>query len=193
MKIKELCVKYGSNKTKEYQQSFAPIYDFLCSKLSAENVLEVGVGYTKMMQKYITESTIPTFKYKAGASLKVWRDYFPNAQVYGLDIDERARVENEERIHFYLIDSTNKEQITELMNKIDKQFDLIVDDGDHSKRGQIATALNLLPYMKKGGMYFIEDTKHAPQVMEALKDYKPFLFDWTVNGEGNDRLIFIQL
>jgi alpha-mannosidase len=79
------------------------------------------------------------------------------------------------------------------MSNINEQFDLIVDDGDHSGGGQIATALNLLPHMKKGGMYFIEDVKKVSKVMEALKDYKPFLFDWTVNGEGNDRLIFIQL
>jgi hypothetical protein len=89
MTIKELCVKHGSNKTPEYSQSFAPVYDFLLSKLeNVENVLEVGVGYKKVMQKYISESTVPTFEYKPGASLRVWRDYFPNAHIYGLDIDD---------------------------------------------------------------------------------------------------------
>jgi hypothetical protein len=188
MTIKELCVKHGSNKTPEYSQSFTPVYDFLLSKLeNVENVLEVGVGYRKVMQKYIP------FEYKPGASLRVWRDYCPKAYVWGFDIDKRASFENEERMSFVLVDSTDSQQMSILMNVIGKQFDLIVDDGDHTGGGQIATALNLLPHMKKGGMYFIEDVKKVSKVMEALKDYKPFLFDWTVNSEGNDRLIFIQL
>lgn len=38
--------------------------------------------------------------YRPGASLRVWRDFFPNAVIYGWDIDPSAMVYDEERIKY---------------------------------------------------------------------------------------------
>jgi hypothetical protein len=48
-----------------------------------------------------------------GASLRVWRDYFQNAEVFGADID-RGILFEEQRIRTFYVDQTNKDSILEI-------------------------------------------------------------------------------
>jgi len=59
---------------KNTTHSYLPLYEHLLSskKESAKNVLEVGTQF--------------------GGSIKLWRDYFTNANIYGLDILSIDRV-----------------------------------------------------------------------------------------------------
>jgi hypothetical protein len=54
-----------------------------------------------------------------GASLRVWRDFFPNAQVIGIDIDEKTMFKDE-RINTYVVDQTDVHSIRSFLNEFTK-------------------------------------------------------------------------
>ena len=92
-----------------------------------------------------------------GASLRVWRDYFPNANVYGADIDKDILF-SEERIKTFYIDQLNPSSIKDFWEKVNtKDFDLIVDDGLHTFKAGITLFKNSIFKLSKTGIYVIED------------------------------------
>ena len=75
---------------------------------------------------------------KPGASLKIWKDYFPNCQIYGADIDKDILF-NEERIFTFHVDQLIKDSIDQMWIKIQKNnFDIIIDDGLHTAEASIS-------------------------------------------------------
>ena len=92
--------------------------------------------------------------YTPGGSLRVWRDYFPNAIVHGVDIAEDCKVD-EDRIKTFIFNSSDFYKCKE--NLYNYKYDIIIDDGDHSAISQLVTFKNLAPLLNKGGHYFIED------------------------------------
>ena len=69
---------------------------------------------------------------KPGASLRVWKNYFPKAQIYCADIDDKILFQ-EERIFTFQMDQLNLLSIERMWSKINKSnFDLIIDDGLHT-------------------------------------------------------------
>lgn len=146
--------KYGSDKnlsnyTEVYEAMFKDI------RMSATSILEVGIG---TLQPEIPSSFVgnPSHypHYKPGGSLRAWRDYFPNALVYGVDVAEDCRFE-EERIKTSIFSSLDKVSASKFLE--DKEFDVIVDDGLHTAIGQIETMKNFFHKVKNGGIYVIED------------------------------------
>ncbi len=71
---------YGTDKLGVY----TPFYDLLFRDRREKvfKVLEIGIGTIKAMAH--------VKGYKAGASLRMWRDYFINAEILGLDNDNAA-------------------------------------------------------------------------------------------------------
>ena len=63
----------NSKTDKNTTHSYLPLYQKLLEnkKETAKNVLEIGIG---------------DFGEKNGGSIKLWKDYFTNATIYGLDI-----------------------------------------------------------------------------------------------------------
>ncbi len=138
-------------------------YELLKDKRdSFKKILELGVGCPKVM-KHVKD-------YKAGASLKMWRDFFPNAQIYGIDIAPEAIFE-EERIKTFLCNETNKEELVELIETIGNDIDLVVDDGSHNPRHQVFAFQTLMPLLKKDVIYIIEDVRFKGYVSRHLSNY----------------------
>lgn len=153
-KLAELILKYGSDKNlSEYTQIYEPVFRDIREKVNT--ILEVGIG---TLQPEIPSSFIGNPAhfpyYKPGGSLRAWRDYFYNAQVYGMDVAEDCRFE-EERIKTFIASSTDPQLCDNMLN--DLQFDIIIDDGLHTGLGQLQTMRNLFHRVKEGGYYVIED------------------------------------
>src|SRR5260221_689040 len=75
-----LAEKFGTDKLGVY----TPFYDLLFGKRRHDvfKVLEVGIGTPEAM-KHVKG-------YVPGASLRMWKEYFPHADVYGLDVNPNA-------------------------------------------------------------------------------------------------------
>lgn len=154
MNISSLIEKYGSDKklsgySKLYQSAFNGIQNNVTS------VLEIGVG---SLDPSVPSSFVgnPSHypHYTPGGSLRAWRDYFKNAQVYGVDVAEDCRLE-EDRIKTFIFSSLDKEKCDE--NLFNLVFDIIIDDGLHTGVAQLTTMKNLFHLVKENGFYIIED------------------------------------
>ena len=179
--IQQLCVEYGCDKTPEIGHSYAPKYDELFRGLSPDKILEIGVGYPELMDEYTQGHN-----YQTGASLKVWRNYFPATYIYGIDIHPDA-IFTEDRISTLLGNSTDSVWVAKVMTPL-APFDIIIDDGSHDHKAQQETAKNFLPLVRPGGMYFIEDASWPDHFMRDFYSFRP---QKLTSGRG-DTLILIR-
>ena len=159
--LKILMDNYGSDKGgKNNEHNFAQYYSqiFHNQKDKIENFLEIGLG--------TNDINMPSNMGKDGkplASLRAWRDYFKNANIYGADID-RNILNDENRIKTFYVDQTNPASIKDLFNQIgNKRFDIILEDGLHEFNANICFFENAINFLKTDGVYIIEDVYYKDQ------------------------------
>jgi hypothetical protein len=152
----ELCMlgkKYFVDKTPCFGgHSYTPEYHKLLKNIkhNTNNILEIGIGNIPLMKPLVNESYIP------GASLRMWRDYFPHANVIGCDILESVLF-TEERIKTFITDQSNENSLNNLTHNIGKELDIIIDDGSHIQEHMVISFKTLWKTIRKGGLYIIED------------------------------------
>lgn len=112
-----------------YESLFAPIRDHV------SRVLEIGIN--------------------SGVSHRMWRDYFPNATVVGIDIVDLCNgMLGEDRIVAHFADAYTEEMVEKLRST---PFDVIIDDGPHSLESQCFVAQHYTGLLAPGGVLVIED------------------------------------
>lgn len=89
-----------------------------------------------------------------GASLRMLRDFFPNATIYAIDVLPEL-IFQDDRIKTYVCNATEEADLDKILNGID--FDIILDDGGHNNVDQQVSLAYLFKHLKPGGMYIIED------------------------------------
>src|SRR3989339_653332 len=100
----ELASKHGTDKL---GNGFIPHYlkYFEEKRFSVKKILEIGV--------------------LNGNSLKTWRDYFPNAVIYGLDCLDK-RNQNSDRIKIIIADQKERESLAKAVINVGGVFDIII-------------------------------------------------------------------
>lgn len=133
-----------------YSEVYERLFAFRTSCI--KNVLECGIGTTNLsIPSNMSRSGCP------GASLRVLRDYFPNAEIIGIDIDEDTLFE-EDRIRTFQVDQTSKASIQKFLNSSPiRNFDLIIDDGLHEYLAAITLFENTIACLNENGIYIIKD------------------------------------
>jgi len=168
----KLAYKYRTDKCPKIKHVYTPFYYemFKDKKESIKKVLEVGIGFDDTMPHCGDE-------YQVGASLRMWRDFFPKAQVFGADISPKA-IFQDDRIETFICDETKRCDIERLLKETGFDIDLIIDDAFHHYKTQTFLAKVILPLVDRGVTYIIEDISHTRTVSRALSKYKcysPFL------------------
>lgn len=140
----ELAVKYGTDKI---TWGYTPIYyEWLNNRReNVVKVLEIGVCGNR---------DIPNNR--TGASLFMWRDFFPNAQIFGLDNDSRWMVEGEDRIKTFCVDAYDTRALDTVMQEIGT-CDFICDDAVHDPIPQMCLLKDLWGWMAPHAIYAMED------------------------------------
>ena len=116
--------------TEVYDSYFDPIKD---DKI---NFLEIGIAN--------------------GGSLNLWEAYFKNANIIGLDINPECIKHEGGRKKVYIGSQTDEVMLWKIYNE-NKPLSVIIDDGSHRWDHQIKTFVAVFPWLKSGGLYFIED------------------------------------
>ncbi|WP_334895513.1 hypothetical protein [Nostoc sp.] len=126
-------------------------------------ILEIGIG------GYDDPS-------EGGSSLKLWKTYFPNSMIYGIDIVDKKAFE-EDRIKIFQ-GSQDDEHFLKNVIAETGELDIIIDDGSHINQHVIKSFKTLFPALKDGGIYIVEDTHTS---------YWPSLVGerWFNFGKGN--------
>ncbi len=153
-KLKVLFDRYGSDKATyhDYHHAYGAI---LARGEEIQAVLEVGMGTTNedIASNMGADGT-------PGASLRAFRDYLPNAHIFGADID-RAILFRDERITTYFVDQTDLGSVHALGQQLPGELDLIIDDGLHAPDANLSILILALTKLKAGGWFLIEDIDPA--------------------------------
>jgi hypothetical protein len=142
--LTQLANWYQSDKgsTFFHRHEFSKIYNsiFYESRDKIRSILEIGVFN--------------------GASIRMWREYFPNAIIYGFDndISKIDTVNDLQNVHTFLVDQSDRKSLLDGIERTGcDQFDIIIDDGSHMMNHQQITFGTLFPYLKSNGQFIIED------------------------------------
>jgi len=140
--------------------SYLETYELLMYpiKETAKNIVEIGIW--------------------EGGSIKLWNDYFLNAEIIGIDLapkNERYVLEDHSRIHpIFETDAYNIQLWTEHHLFKDCQFDVIIDDGPHTPQSQIWSARNLNRFLNNDeGIFIIEDVPNIRFAYELKLHFPP--------------------
>ena len=144
--------------------SYLPLYQTLLEKKkeTAQNVLEIGIG---------------NFGPKNGGSIKLWRDFFTNATIYGLDILPIDRVIDElitdDRVVLYTSIDAYDENFFKL-NFLNENIkcDFMLDDGPHTLESMIQFIKLYSQIMTDDGILIIEDVQSIDW-LDTLKTAVP--------------------
>lgn len=94
-----------------------------------------------------------------GGSTKALHDYFPQANIIGLDILDKSEYNNS-RIITKILDQSNSNDLDIFVKDCKEkniEFDIILDDGSHDVADQQLTFGKFFHLLKPGGFYIIED------------------------------------
>lgn len=97
-------------------------------------------------------------------SIRMWLEYFPQAQVIGLDVSDFSWFHHD-RFRFLRCDMDARENIEAAAAEM-PALDIIVDDASHASHHQQNAFLTLFPRLKPGGLYVIEDLRWQPETYE---------------------------
>lgn len=130
-----------------YPHRYLPFYEQFLAPLRGREItlLEIGVEH--------------------GASLKMWRDYFMQGKIVGMDINPKDYIG--ERIE---VETGNQHVATDLERVIAKHgpFDVVIDDAGHDPDAQIFCFHFMLQHVKPGGFYILEDVAENEGVINHL-------------------------
>jgi hypothetical protein len=163
--------------------SYLDLYEslFTDKKETAKNVLEIGIF--------------------DGGSIKLWKDYFTNAAIHGIDIIKDNKkwhdINADPNITLYTgVDAYNKDFITNTFLNKNMKFDIVIDDGLHSLISMMHCITLYSQLLLPDGILIIEDVRNmtwteilSDCVPEHMKD-KIHIYDLRENKNRFDDIIF---
>jgi hypothetical protein len=144
MSLTELAVEFGTDKWGTHR--YTPHYQRHLEHLRGKEftLLEIGIGgYSKAG--------------KGGASLRMWKHFFPKAQILGLDIADKSFVDAK-RIRTYQGSQVDEAVLRRIFDDAG-EIKVVIDDGSHRPEHIRETFRLLFPLLPDDGIYAIEDTQ----------------------------------
>jgi glycosyltransferase involved in cell wall biosynthesis len=134
---------YSKETTSGHRHPYTPVYDTLFSSLRTQsiNIAEIGI--------------------EKNDSINIWRQYFPNADIYGFEYNEQylqeAINQNLSNVYYEKIDVKDANNIRKTFQTINKKYDILIDDSTHLFEDQIRVIQNSIEYLNEGGILVVED------------------------------------
>lgn len=122
----------GHFYTRFYEPFFSPL------KEEAITIMELGCGPN----------------WNVGASLRMFREYFPKARILGVDINPNAKILEKEGFEIIIGDLGDIKFLRELRSI---QPQILLDDASHFWEHQVIGIVELFDSVSAGGIYIIED------------------------------------
>ncbi len=153
MNLQQLAEQKEYNTDKNTTHTYLEAYDevFAPFKSKTVNILEIGNN--------------------GGGSIDIWDDYFDDAQIYGLEINDLAclhKLNERDNIHIKMgVDAYTHGAINQFFQE-GIRFDIIIDDGSHLPQHQFFVLTQWMPMLKDGGVMVIEDIQNFDLVNKIL-------------------------
>ena len=136
--FKTLGIKYKNDKVSyhHYENMYGTLMAHLTDKKF--NLLEIGLGH--------------------GTSIPLWREYFPNATYSLLEYDAKRVESFRSKVDNLFLGDQSDLDLLRIVGTSAGPFQVVVDDGGHSRKQQVNSLVGLWPFVQKnGGIYVIED------------------------------------
>ena len=152
-KYSHIFESFGSNKGGKWKHRnnvirhfYADFYQEILENIEVKNLLEIGIGHNIS---------------SPGSSLRSWSKIFPNANIFGADIEKEVLF-SEGKIKTFYLDQLNLSSFDEFKKKINGvKFDVIIDDGLHTFEANINVFNKLYELLDDNGVFIIEDINHS--------------------------------
>ena len=131
---------------KEIFHKYGKSYETIFSRFSRDaklNILEIGT--------------------QKGGSLLAWKEYFPNATVYGVDIID------------VVADKYRKNTVTRIISDIkewknDIEWDIVIDDGSHHLLDIAWVVTHYIVKRRTNGVLVIEDVRFPSLIFRVIEN-----------------------
>ena len=137
---------YNKNKVDFHRHVYTPFYDILFSTLKEKKINFAEIGILD------------------NSSIKMWREFFPNANIYAFDNREdilsQAKLDNLKNVYYKTLDVRKTDDINKKFSILKDKgiiFDVILDDSSHVFEHQINIIKGCTQFLKKSGLLLIED------------------------------------
>ena len=144
--LSRLAITYGTDKFGYHD--YPPNYYHLFKHLKDKPIrlMEIGVGGYQDADR-------------GGESLEVWRDFFPNGRIVGIDI-QKKEMDLGERVTILQGSQVDPDFLAEVVRE-HGPFDIIIDDGSHQNEHVVTSFELLFGGLAEGGIYVAEDVQTA--------------------------------
>lgn len=177
MRLDEIGIKTTTDKSSVHH-CYLPFYEFLFSKFHPRtdlNILEIGVQF--------------------GNSIRVWREYFPEALIIGIDsVDNGA--ESKEGLDSFLLGDAYQGEMLEAACDYGP-YHIMIDDAFHAVHHQQWFIMHYSTLLAEDGLMIVEDVhglEAIPHLADAV-DKDKFYFagvDLTyLQKNTNDSILFL--
>ena len=181
-KLDEIIKEFELLTDKNTTHTYTPVYHDLFKDIRHKklNILELGIC--------------------TGGSLQLWNEYFPNSHILGMDVTYQLLKQgmNEPRIQYILRDAYSHDTINKYKSN-GMKFDIIIDDGPHTKESQEICAEHYPQFLKDDGILVIEDIQSFDDVFDICDRFpkdtnkKPYIVDLRYcKGRYDDIMIIFK-
>lgn len=169
----------NNSSDKSTNHNYHILYSYIFNILGKNNplqLLEIGMGTNN-------PTLISTMGSggRPGASLYGFREYLPNANIYGADVDKAILFESD-RIKTSFVDQLDMSTFDQLSQNFGNiKYDLIIDDGLHSIGANFNTLLFGLKHLNENGWIVVEDIhivdnwKSIDFILSTTNKYKTYI------------------
>jgi len=144
-------------------------------------------NYCHIYQRYFNEirmevKTFIEIGVLQGRSLLMWEEYFPNATIYGIDINPNVKSFERGRVKILVGDQNNPD----FLKKVEDigEYDILLDDGSHIIRHQINSFNTLFKNCKS--YYIIEDLRCSYEELHNRHDHRKIWSGAKFNDPSDD-------
>lgn len=99
------------------------------------------------------DMTVVEFGCQRGSSLRMWKSFFSNAKIVGVDLDPEARKSIEDRISIIIGDATDESTRDKITSQCDNIM-ICIDDASHAWSDQRRTFELFWPILGGGGVLY---------------------------------------
>jgi hypothetical protein len=136
--------KFGPNPHTTYKHGYGPFYDRIFDAAKRDDLISIA--------------EIGVFR---GGSLRLWRDWFNNADIIGLDLDTSS-LPDIDGVELAQVKTAYELSVWDSLGR----FSVIIDDGSHVKEHQAFCLTALRKYVLPGGWIIVEDIQ--PYAFSAI-------------------------
>lgn len=170
-----------------------------CDKGDAQHS-HAGESYFHVYERFfaplrLRDITFLELGVRDGKSLRVWREYFSTAKIWGVDINPACKHQDTKGCTVEICSQDDEEGLYKVCNEAGG-WDVIVDDASHLNVLTAKSFEILWPTVRSGGLYIIEDLRvsysnlsHLPQNWNFVDMHPDMQETW----RNNDRDVLDQI